>query len=54
VVRQSFAQQPEVRAGEIRDWKQITKRNADLRPVWGKSVSLHWATDIGPVQGWLT
>jgi dipeptidyl aminopeptidase/acylaminoacyl peptidase len=54
VVRQSFAQPPEVWAGEIGDWKQITKRNASLRPAWGKSVSLHWTTDIGPVQGWLT
>ncbi|MFZ3218074.1 MAG: S9 family peptidase [Candidatus Acidiferrales bacterium] len=54
VVRQSFDRAPEVWAGKTGDWKQITRRNAELRPAWGKSVSLHWQTDIGSVQGWLT
>jgi dipeptidyl aminopeptidase/acylaminoacyl peptidase len=54
VVRQSFTQPPEVWAGAIGHWAQITHRNAALRQEWGKSVSLHWTTDIGAVQGWLT
>lgn len=54
VVRQSFTQAPEVWAGAIGHWAQITHRNAALRQEWGKSVSLHWTTDIGAVQGWLT
>jgi dipeptidyl aminopeptidase/acylaminoacyl peptidase len=52
-IRQSFSEPPEVWAGAIGEWKQITHRNASLRPAWGKAVNLHWTTDIGPVQGWL-
>ena len=54
VVRQSFAQPPEVWIGPIGNWAQLTHRNSGLEPAWGKSVSLHWTTDIGTVQGWLT
>ena len=54
VVRQSFSQPPEVWAGAIGKWSQLTHRNSDLQPAWGKSISLHWTTDIGTVQGWLT
>lgn len=53
VVRESFSKAPEVWAGAIGDWKQITQRNAALRPEWGEAKSLHWKTDIGDVQGWL-
>jgi dipeptidyl aminopeptidase/acylaminoacyl peptidase len=53
-VQQSFDKPPEVWAGKSGEWKQITHRNDGLRPAWGKSVSLHWTTDIGRVQGWLT
>jgi dipeptidyl aminopeptidase/acylaminoacyl peptidase len=52
-IRQSFSEPPELWAGPIGEWKQITHRNAGLRPAWGKAVNLHWTTDIGPVQGWL-
>jgi dipeptidyl aminopeptidase/acylaminoacyl peptidase len=54
VVRQSFAQPPEVWIGPIGKWSQLTHRNSSLEPAWGKSVSLRWTTDIGTVQGWLT
>ena len=54
VVRQSFTQAPEVWVGAIGNWKQLTHRNSGLQQAWGKSVSLHWTTDIGVVQGWLT
>jgi dipeptidyl aminopeptidase/acylaminoacyl peptidase len=53
-IQQSFEKPPEVWAGKFGDWKQITHRNNGLHPAWGKSVSLHWTTDIGKVQGWLT
>jgi len=53
VIRQSFSQPPEVWAGAIGEWKQITHRNAALRPAWGEAKSLRWTTDIGGVQGWL-
>jgi dipeptidyl aminopeptidase/acylaminoacyl peptidase len=53
VVRQSFAHAPEVWAGLIGQWKQITKRNASLEPAWGEAKSLHWTSDGKTVQGWL-
>jgi dipeptidyl aminopeptidase/acylaminoacyl peptidase len=44
-------------------WRQITHRNAGLRPSWGEARSLHWSSDASPaspagsgtqmVQGWL-
>jgi dipeptidyl aminopeptidase/acylaminoacyl peptidase len=54
VVRESFTQPAEVWVGAVGEWRQITHRNSGLRQAWGKSVSLHWTTDIGTVQGWLT
>jgi dipeptidyl aminopeptidase/acylaminoacyl peptidase len=53
-VQQSFDNPPEVWAGKLGTWKQITHQNASLPAAWGKSVSLHWTTGIGNVQGWLT
>ena len=53
VIRQSFAQPPEVWVGPTGDWKQITHRNADLKAAWGEAKSLYWKTEIGDVQGWL-
>lgn len=53
VVRQSFSEPPEVWAGPIGQWKQVTHINSALHPAWGKAESLHWHTDIGEVQGWL-
>ncbi|HEY6320636.1 MAG TPA: S9 family peptidase [Thermoanaerobaculia bacterium] len=49
-------------------WRQLTHRNAGLRPSWGEARSLHWPSDASPpttaavplagsgaqlVQGWL-
>src|SRR5579863_4585301 len=53
VIRQSFDSPPEVWAGETGNWKQITRRNADLKPAWGQAKSLHWKSDGFDVQGWL-
>ena len=53
MVRESFASPPEVWAGPIGAWKQITSVNAGLKPAWGEAKSLHWTTDIGSVQGWV-
>jgi dipeptidyl aminopeptidase/acylaminoacyl peptidase len=51
--RSSFALPPEVWAGPINDWKQVTHANASLKPVWGKSEKLHWMSEGQRVQGWL-
>ena len=53
VIRQSFAEPPEVWAGPIGSWTQITHRNTQLKPAWGEVKSLHWKMEIGDVQGWL-
>jgi dipeptidyl aminopeptidase/acylaminoacyl peptidase len=53
LVRQSFQDPPEVWAGPIGAWRQITHANARLRPTWGKAESLHWKSDEWMVQGWL-
>jgi dipeptidyl aminopeptidase/acylaminoacyl peptidase len=52
-IRQSFSHPPEVWAGPLGQWEQMTNFNADLDPAWGKAVSLDWNTGIGRVQGWL-
>ncbi len=53
LVRQSFQQPPEVWAGGIGAWKQLTRENAGIRPSWGKSESIHWSNDGMKIQGWL-
>jgi dipeptidyl aminopeptidase/acylaminoacyl peptidase len=53
VIRQSFQQPPEVWAGPIGAWKQVTRANAALKPSWGEVKSLHWKSDSFSVQGWL-
>jgi dipeptidyl aminopeptidase/acylaminoacyl peptidase len=53
-ILESFDRPPEVWAGPVGEWKQMTHRNAGVRPAWGPTKSLHWTSDIGAVQGWLT
>ena len=53
VVRDSYMHPPEVWAGPIGEWKQITRRNADAKPAWGDARSLKWKSDGYDVQGWL-
>ena len=53
VVRETFSNAPEVWAGPLGDWKQITHLNASIKPEWGEAKSLRWTTSIGSVQGWL-
>jgi dipeptidyl aminopeptidase/acylaminoacyl peptidase len=52
-VRESYSEPPEVWAGPIGNWKQVTSINRGLHPAWGEAKSLHWTTDIGTVQGWI-
>ncbi|HTS75419.1 MAG TPA: S9 family peptidase [Bryobacteraceae bacterium] len=44
---------PEVWAGPIGEWKQITKENSDRHPQWGRRESVAWTNDGFNVQGWL-
>jgi dipeptidyl aminopeptidase/acylaminoacyl peptidase len=52
-VRSSFANPPEVYAGAIGKWSQVTHRNATMKPAWGEAKSVHWKNDGLDVQGWL-
>jgi dipeptidyl aminopeptidase/acylaminoacyl peptidase len=52
-IRHDFGHAPEVWAGPIGAWKQVSHANARFTPAWGEAKSLHWTTDAGTVQGWL-
>ncbi len=52
-VRSSFQDPPEVWAGPMGTWKQVTHRNEGVKPEWGEAKSLHWTSDGFNVQGWL-
>jgi len=53
VIRNSFAAAPEVWAGPIGEWKQMTHRNASVKPAWGEAKSIYWKNDGYDIQGWL-
>ena len=53
VIRASFRNSPEVWAGPIGQWNQITQVNGALHPSWGEARSLHWMNEGFRVQGWL-
>ena len=53
VVRQSASTPPEVWAGPMGAWKQITHLNRDIKPIWGASRNIHWMNGDTRVQGWL-
>ena len=53
VVRQSASTPPEVWAGPMGAWKQITHLNQDVRANWGESRNVHWMNGGQRVQGWL-
>jgi dipeptidyl aminopeptidase/acylaminoacyl peptidase len=52
-VRQSASTPPEVWAGEIGKWKQITQLNSGVKAAWGESRNVHWMNGNTRVQGWL-
>jgi dipeptidyl aminopeptidase/acylaminoacyl peptidase len=53
LIRSSWEQPPEIFAGPIGDWKQLTHENTDQRPRWGKAESIAWNNDGFKIQGWL-
>jgi len=52
-IRESFSHPPEVWAGPVGGFRQITSRNAGLKPAWGESKSIHWENEGFHLQGWL-
>jgi len=52
-IRHSWGNPPEVWAGPVGEWQQITHANLAVRPAWGQMKSLHWTSDGMKIQGWL-
>ncbi len=53
VVRQAASTPPEVWAGTMGSWKQITHVNSNVHAAWGESRNVHWMNGDTRVQGWL-
>jgi dipeptidyl aminopeptidase/acylaminoacyl peptidase len=54
VVRESAGTPPEIWAGTIGKWEQVTHLNAGVKPAWGETRNVHWMNGSTRVQGWLT
>jgi dipeptidyl aminopeptidase/acylaminoacyl peptidase len=52
-VRDSYNSPPEVFAGPIGEWRQLTNNNAGLRANWGNAESIEWTHEGLNIQGWL-
>jgi dipeptidyl aminopeptidase/acylaminoacyl peptidase len=52
-IRSSWSIAPSVWAGSVGAWSQKTHDNDSLKPLWGKTESVHWRSDEYEVQGWL-
>ena len=53
VIRQSYSHPPEVWAGPIGNWQQVTHLNDNIKSGWGEARNEHWSSDHKQVQGWL-
>ena len=53
VIRSSFSKPPEVWAGQIGNWQQLTHSNDSASPAWGEAKSIEWRSDGFRAQGWL-
>ena len=52
-VQSTWQDPPEVWAGSMGSFQQITHANANQHPQWGKAESIHWQSGDFRVQGWL-
>jgi dipeptidyl aminopeptidase/acylaminoacyl peptidase len=52
-VREGFDRPPEIWAGPVGNWSQVTHVNQGAQPGLGKAASLTWQSDSFQVQGWL-
>jgi dipeptidyl aminopeptidase/acylaminoacyl peptidase len=51
--RSSYETPPEIWAGSIGDWHQLTSNNSGITASWGKAENLEWTNDSFNIQGWL-
>jgi dipeptidyl aminopeptidase/acylaminoacyl peptidase len=52
-IRDSFESAPDVWAGPVRGWTNVSRVNVSAKRFWGRAESLHWPSDRASVQGWL-
>src|SRR6266511_1097404 len=52
-VRSTYNSRPEVFAGPLGEWRQLTNSNAALSANWGKAESIEWTNEGFNIQGWL-
>jgi dipeptidyl aminopeptidase/acylaminoacyl peptidase len=52
-VRSTYNSPPEVFAGPLGEWRQLTNSNAALSANWGKAESIEWTNEGFDIQGWL-
>ena len=52
-VRDTYETPPEVWAGPVGQWRQLTANNSGQSAAWGKTQNLEWTNDGLNVQGWL-
>jgi acylaminoacyl-peptidase len=51
--RSDFNTPPEVWAGPIGHWRQLTSHNSAQIGTWGKAQNLEWTNESFDIQGWL-
>ena len=51
--RSNFETPPEIWAGPIGEWRQLTNNNAAQSHAWGKAENLEWTNEGFNIQGWL-
>src|SRR5206468_588960 len=51
--RSTFETPPEIWAGPIADWHQLTSNNSGITASWGKAENLEWTNDSFNIQRWL-
>jgi dipeptidyl aminopeptidase/acylaminoacyl peptidase len=44
---------PEIFAGPIGEWRQLTNNNSGLQANWGKAESIQWTNEGSNIHGWL-
>jgi dipeptidyl aminopeptidase/acylaminoacyl peptidase len=49
----SYNSPPEVFAGPLGQWRQLTNNNAGLQANWGNAESIEWTNEGFNIQGWL-
>ena len=53
MVRSTYNSPPELFAGQLGEWRQLTNNNAGLQANWGKAESIEWTNEGSNIQGWL-